>query len=248
MADLYKQGYRIVLAHGGGYYVTNLMEKLGKQPVFVKSPSGVVSRYTDWDTLWCYVMGMMWINKQLTAKLIELGANAVGVSGVDGRLLLAKRKEHLIIVDERGRQRVIDGGYTGKITEVNTTLLRSLLDLGYLPVIAPIAISEKGEMLNVDSDQVAYAITTSIRPDYTLFLLDVEGLILEGKVAEKLTAEEAERIFRESSEVTGGMKRKLYMAAQIARQGIKVILSSGLKDNPVRAALSGQGTHIAPPG
>ncbi len=248
MADLYKQGYRIVLAHGGGYYVTNLMEKLGKQPVFVKSPSGVVSRYTDWDTLWCYVMGMMWINKQLTAKLIELGANAVGVSGVDGKLLLAKRKEHIIIVDERGRQRVIDGGYTGKITEVNTTLLRSLLDLGYLPVIAPIAISEKGEMLNVDSDQVAYAITTNIRPDYTLFLLDVEGLILEGKVAEKLTAEEAERIFRESSEVTGGMKRKLYMAAQIARQGIKVILSSGLKDNPVRAALSGQGTHIAPPG
>ncbi len=224
--------------------MSQLMEKLGKQPVFVKSPSGVVSRYTDWETLWCYVMGMMWINKQLTSRLIELGVRAIGISGVDGILLLAKKKEHIIIIDERGRQRVIDGGYTGKIVSVNVELLHKLLDLGYLPVIAPIAVSEKGIMLNVDSDQVAYAIATKIQPDYAVFLLDVEGLILNGKVVQKLTAEEAERIFRESPEVTGGMKRKLYMAAQIARQGVRVIIASGLRESPIRSALEGAGTHI----
>jgi len=220
------------------------MEKLGKQPVFVKSPSGVVSRYTDWETLWCYVMGMMWLNKQLTSKLIELGVKAVGLSGIDGKLLLAKKKEHIVIVDERGRQRVIDGGYTGKIVDVNTELLDSLVESGYLPVIAPIAVDEKGIMLNVDSDQVAYAIATKIKPDYTVILLDVEGLILGGKVVSKLTADEAERIFKESPEVTGGMKRKLYMAAQIARQGIRVVISSGLVDKPVKQAIEGAGTHI----
>ncbi len=233
-----------MFVHGGGFYVTELMQKLGIQPVFVKSPSGVVSRYTDWNTLWCYVMGMMWLNKQIVSKLAELGVDAVGLSGADGKLLLAKRKEKIVIVDERGRQRLIDGGYTGKITDVNLQLITALLDLKMVPVVAPIAVDSSGVLLNVDSDQVATAIATKLRPDVVVILLDVDGLILGGKVVEKLSPEEAEKIFRESPEVTGGMKRKLYMAAQIAKEGIKVVIANGLRDRPIDSALEGSGTTI----
>ncbi len=233
-----------MFVHGGGFYVTELMQKLGIQPVFVKSPSGVVSRYTDWNTLWCYVMGMMWLNKQIVSKLTELGVDAVGLSGADGKLLLAKRKEKIIIVDERGRQRLIDGGYTGKIVDVNTKLITTLLDMNMVPVVAPIAIDSSGVLLNVDSDQVTTAIATKLKPDTVIILLDVDGLLLNGKVVEKLTPEEAEKIFKESPEVTGGMKRKLYMAAQIAKEGIRVIIANGLKENPIDNALQGQGTVI----
>ncbi len=220
------------------------MEKLGIKPTFVKSPSGVVSRYTDENTLWCYVMGMMWINKMIVSKLLELGIAAIGLSGADGKLLSAKKKEKIIIVDERGRQRVIDGGFTGKIINVNTDLLKILLNESYVPVIAPIAVDDRGTLLNVDSDQVAYMLSTSLKPDYCVVLLDVDGLILGGETVKKLSPEEAERIFKESEEVRGGMKRKLYMAAQIAKNGTKVVLSSGLRERPIREALDGAGTHI----
>jgi len=221
------------------------MEKLGIKPVFVKSPSGVVSRYTDENTLWCYVMGMMWLNKSLVSKLIQLGVPAVGLSGADGKLLLAKRKEKIIIVDERGRQRVIDGGYTGKIINVNTDLMKTLLESSYVPVIAPIAVDENGTLLNVDSDQVAYMLSITLKPDYCIILLDVDGLLIGGKTVSKLKPEEAERLFKESEEVKGGMKRKLYMASQIAREGIRTIISSGLRERPIREALGGAGTHIS---
>ncbi len=220
------------------------MEKLNIKPIFVKSPSGVVSRYTDWNTLWCYVMGMMWINKMIVSKLLELGVNAVGLSGIDGKILLAKRKENIIIVDERGRQRVIDGGYTGKIINVNVELLNTILEKGYLPVIAPIAVDSRGTMLNVDSDQVTYMISLSIKPQYCIILLDVDGLLINGKVVDKLTSQEAEKIFKESEEVRGGMKRKLYMASQIAKEGINVVLYNGLRERPIQEALEGRGTKI----
>jgi len=241
---LRNRGEKVILVHGGGYYVTELMQKLGIQPQFVKSPSGVVSRYTDWNTLWCYVMGMMWLNKQIVSKLQELGVNAVGLSGADGKLLLAKRKEKIVIVDERGRQRLIDGGYTGKIVDVNIDLLNTLLNKDIVPVIAPIAIDSSGTLLNVDSDQVATAIATKLRPDIVTILLDVDGLILGGQVVQQLTPEEAEKIFKESPEVTGGMKRKLYMAAQIAKEGVKVVIANGLRESPIINAMQNRGTVI----
>jgi len=225
--------------------VTELMEKLGIKPVFVKSPSGVVSRYTDENTLWCYVMGMMWLNKTLVSKLTQLGVSAIGLSGADGKLLLARRKEKIIIVDERGRQRVIDGGYTGKITNVNLDLVKRMLEMNYVPIIAPIAIDEKGTLLNVDSDQVAYMLSISLKPDYCVVLLDVDGLLIGGKTVSRLSVEEAEKLFRESDEVRGGMKRKLYMASQIAKEGVKVVLGSGLRERPITEALAGAGTHIS---
>ena len=119
---------RIVLVHGGGAEVTETAAKLGKEQQFIVSPQGFRSRYTDKETMEIFTMVMAGkINKQIVAALQSQGVPAVGLSGLDGLLLKAERKKRLIIVDGRGRKKVIDGGYTGKITEVNVNLLGLLL-------------------------------------------------------------------------------------------------------------------------
>jgi len=146
----------IVLVHGGGKEVTKVTEELGKEPKFVVSPGGIKSRYTDKETAEIFTMVMSGrINKTIVLMLQKNGINAVGLSGVDGRVIQAERKKKLVIVNEKGRKQVIDGGYTGKITNVNANFIKSLLDQGYTPVISPIAISEEFDFLNVDGDRAA---------------------------------------------------------------------------------------------
>jgi malate dehydrogenase (oxaloacetate-decarboxylating) len=159
---------KVIVVHGGGDEVTEMCKKLGIEPKFVISPEGIRSRYTDRDELEVYVMVMAGkINKLIVTKLNMLGVKAVGISGADGPTLIAERKKRIVIVDERGRKRVIGGGCTGRITYVEVRLLQILLDSGYIVVVAPIAINlSEGTMLNVDGDQVAYAIaiTTLTEP------------------------------------------------------------------------------------
>ncbi|MEM2376843.1 MAG: [LysW]-aminoadipate/[LysW]-glutamate kinase, partial [Sulfolobales archaeon] len=106
----------LVVVHGGGNVVTKFCERLGVEPKFVTSPEGIRSRYTDKDELEVYVMVMAGkLNKEIVSGLVVRGVKAVGLTGADGPALLAERKKRIIIIDERGRKRVIDGGYTGKV-------------------------------------------------------------------------------------------------------------------------------------
>ena len=126
---------RFIFVHGGGIEVTEITTKLGKPQRFIVSPEGYRSRYTDRETAEIYTMVMAGkLNKQAVVALLKNGVSAVGLSGLDGLLLRAKRKKRLVIVDERGRKMVIDGGYTGTITDVNVSLLNLLMDNGYVPV------------------------------------------------------------------------------------------------------------------
>ena len=92
--------------------------------------------------------------KRVVEKLQKAGVNALGLSGVDGRLLVARRKDAIRIV-ENGRQRMLRDDYTGKIESVNAALLSMLLDAGYIPIVAPLAISHEGDAVNVDADRAA---------------------------------------------------------------------------------------------
>lgn len=228
-----------VVIHGGGCMVNSLLERLGIQPKFLRHPGGLTSRYTDLETLKVFVMAMSLINKQLVAALQARGVNAVGLTGADGAVVRAKRKEKVLVVDERGRQVVVDGGYVGRITDVAVDALTP----PPLKVLAPIALSEKGELLNVDGDQLALDVALRAGAKRLVILSDVEGLLLGGKVVPRLSPQEAKAL-AQSEEVRGGMKRKLVMAAEAASRGVEVIISSGLVDNPIDAALGGAGTHI----
>ncbi|MFH0897107.1 MAG: [LysW]-aminoadipate/[LysW]-glutamate kinase [Candidatus Bathyarchaeota archaeon] len=224
-----------IFIHGGGIEVTDIAKKLGKQQKFIISPEGFRSRYTDRETVEIYMMVMTGkLNKETVVALQRSGVSAVGLSGLDGLLVKAKRKKRLIMVDERGKKIAIDGGYTGTITEVNTSLLSLLLKSGYVPVVSPVAISEEFEPLNVDGDRFAASIAGSLRADMLILLTDVKGLIIDGKVVSKLSAFEVEGALHQ---IGHGMITKVHAALEALNQGVKeVVISSGLVENPISSA------------
>lgn len=237
------QRENIVFAHGGGDEVTEMCKKLGIEPKFVVSPEGIRSRYTDERELEVYVMVMAGkINKSIVSKLIALNIRSIGITGADGPTLIAERKKKIVVVDERGRKRVIDGGYTGRIVKVDTGLLNKLLDDKYVIVVAPIAVDNEGTLLNVDGDQAAYAIASALKASVLVILTDVEGVIINGSLVKKIAISEVDNILKD---VGFGMNRKIMLAKKAVEEGVgKVVISSGLIENPVTKALQGVGTVI----
>jgi acetylglutamate/LysW-gamma-L-alpha-aminoadipate kinase len=228
---------RFVFVHGGGIEVTEMARKLGKEQRFVVSPDGFRSRYTDRETAEIYTMVMAGkLNKQVVATLESRGVNAVGLCGLDGKLLRAERKKRLVIINERGRKMAIDGGYTGRIVGVNSDLLNLLLDGRYVPVVSPVAISEEYEPLNVDGDRTAANIAGALKADILILLTDVEGLILDGKVVSKLTLLEAGKLL---PKIGPGMVTKVHAATEALEMGVReVIIASGTSSNPISAAVN----------
>jgi acetylglutamate/LysW-gamma-L-alpha-aminoadipate kinase len=236
----------LVFVHGGADIVTEVAERMGKKQKFIVSPDGMRSRYTDRETMEIYAMVMAGkINKQLVASFQAKGMKAVGLSGADGMLLKAERKKKLVILDERGRKVAIDGGYTGRIREVNGGLLLNLLRENYVPVVAPIAIDDEYNLVNVDSDRAAAYLAGALKASCIVYCTDVEGVILDGKRVEKLTVFEAEE---ELPRIGHGMKRKVYAALEALNMGVgEVIITYGLGEKPVSSALERKvGTLIVP--
>ena len=227
----------VILVHGGGKEVTKVSEQLGKKPKFVVSPSGIKSRYTDQETAEIFTMVMSGrINKTIVRLLQKNGVDAIGLSGVDAKILQAERKKKLIIVNEKGRKQVIDGGYTGKITEVNVKFIKSLLEQGYTPVISPIAISEEYDFLNVDGDRAAAYVAGKVQADKVLFITNVDGLLMDEKLVMDLTLAEAKEI---RPKVGFGMEKKILAATEALDMGVKeAIIANGQKENPISAAIA----------
>jgi acetylglutamate/LysW-gamma-L-alpha-aminoadipate kinase len=237
---------KTVLVHGGGKEVTNVATALNKPQKFVVSPGGFRSRYTDKGTAEIYTMVMSGkINKQLVLTLQSHGIPAVGLSGLDGLLLQAERKKNLIVVDEEGRKRVIDGGYTGKICKVNVGLLTLLMNNGYLPVVAPVAVSEEFEPLNIDGDRAASYIAGSLKADRLVLLTDVQGVTLDGKLVPQMSVSEAKDNLHRAGP---GMITKIYAAMEALDMGIgEVVVCSGFGEHPISSALVHEsGTVILP--
>jgi acetylglutamate/LysW-gamma-L-alpha-aminoadipate kinase len=235
---------KIILVHGGGAEVTEIASKLGKKQKFIMSPEGFRSRYTDKETIEIYTMVMAGkMNKQIVLALESQGLPAVGLSGIDGAILKAERKTRLIIIDERGRKKVIDGGYTGKITQVNTELITLLLEKGYLPIVTPIALSQDCEPLNVDGDRTAAIIAGALKADRLILLTDVEGLMLKGERVPKIAATEVKEVL---SKIGGGMSTKIHAGLEALNQGVKeVLVTSGTTKHPITSVLNHQvGTVI----
>jgi len=239
-------GERLVLVHGGSDETNRLAEQLGHPPRFVTSPSGYTSRYTDRTTLEIFLMAAAGkLNKLLVERLQQRAVRAVGLSGLDGRILEGQRKAVIRIIED-GKQKILRDDWTGTIERVNIELLRLLLDHGYLPVIAPIASSTAGEALNVDGDRAAAAIAGALAADTLLLLTNVPGLlrsfpdedslirhIPRGEIAEYLPLAQ------------GRMKKKILGAAEALAAGTgRVILGDARVPTPISAAIQGQGTVV----
>jgi len=247
VAELVKRGEQVVLVHGGSHETNVISEKLGHPPQFVTSVSGHSSRYTDRETLEIFVMVTAGkINKLIVEQLQQLGVNAVGLSGIDGRLLEGKRKSFLRI-KEGGKRKILRGEYSGVIEQVNGGLLTTLLSAGYTPVIAPQAISHESEALNVDGDRAAAAIAAELDAETLVILTNVPGLLrdvddessLITQIPQSQAADYLDRYAK------GRMKRKVLGAVEALRDGAgQVILADGRVDQPVQSALAGNGTVV----
>ena len=247
VAALIEEGEQVVLVHGGSRETTRISEALGHPPRFVTSPSGHTSRHTDRETLEIFAMVVAGrINKLLVEHLQQLGVNAFGLCGLDGRLLEAKRKS-ILRIRENGRLKVLRGEYSGIIEIVNVDLLQTLLDAGYLPVIAPVAVSYESEALNVDGDRVAAAIGTALKAERVIILSNVPGLLRDVSDDTSLVSHVPLELAREYLDryAKGRMKRKVLGAVEALQDGVgQVIIADGRVDRPLRRALAGHGTVL----
>ena len=245
-AELLKQGNRLVFVHGGSAEANALGEALGAPPKMITSPSGYTSRYTDRKTLEIFLMAVNGkVNSLLTEQLQMLGINAFGLSGLDGRVLQATRKDSIQSV-ENGKRKIIRDDYTGKIETVNSDLLCLLLDAGYLPVIAPVAVSQKGEALNVDADRAAAMVASALKAETLILLTAVSGLMRSFPDESTLIRNLPQSQLAAANDMAQGrMKKKILGAEEALKGGVnRVIIADGRIQQPISNALSGNGTVI----
>ena len=245
VAQMWKAGQPVVLVHGASDETNQLSEKLGIPPRFVTSVSGHTSRFTDEATLDAFAMASGKLNLRIVEKLQRIGANAVGLTGVDGRLLEGQRKDAIKAVVD-GKKVMLRGDHTGTIETVNVHLLKLLLSGGYLPVVTVPSISTAGEAVNADADRAAAAIAGALQADALLILSNVPGLLRDVADPNSLVAEVPRaRLDEFAAFAQGRFKKKMLGAAEAFELGVReVVFATANAANPVQAALAGGGTHI----
>ncbi len=246
IVHLHAAGKQLLLVHGGAETTNEVATALGHPPEFVTSESGYVSRRTDRRTLeifemvYCGQLNKMWVE-----KLQMAGVNAVGLSGLDGRIFEGTRKDTLRVRID-GKRLVLRDDWTGTVERVNTHLLRTLLEAGYFPVLTPPAASAKGEAINVDGDRAAAMLAAAFQAEALLILSNVPGLLRhfpdEASLIRAIPRAKADD-FMQFAE--GRMKKKVMGAVEAISEGVqKVIFADGRSEQPIRQALAGAGTHI----
>jgi len=245
-AELLKQGEKLVFVHGGSAEANLLGEAVGTPPKFITSPSGYTSRYTDRKTLEIFLMAVNGkVNTLLVEQLQRLGVNALGLSGLDGKLMQANRKDSIQSI-ENGKRKIIRDDYTGKIEVVNDSLLHLLINNGYLPVIAPVAASMQGEALNVDADRAAAMVAAALQAETLILLTAVPGLMKNFPDESSLIHQIPQNQLPAALEAAQGrMKKKVLGAEEALKGGVgKVIIADGRIPNAISNALAGNGTVI----
>jgi acetylglutamate kinase len=218
-----KAGHAIVVVHGGGAAVTSWLARSGLEAKFVRG-----LRVTDAATLEVVVAVLAGlVNKTLVAELSALGAPAIGLSGADNMVLQARTQDP-------------DLGFVGEIHRVNPAPIEELLRLGYLPVLAPIAIDPAdGQLLNTNADTAAGAIAAALQAERLVFLTDVEG-VLDGdkRLLSSLSSDAARKLIAEGV-AAGGMIPKLEAAIHAASAGCETRIIDGTGAGMLARILAG---------
>jgi len=247
VADLVGDGHDVVVVHGGSTALDETLERLGMEPEYVETPSGVVGRFTDAETMAVFEMVFGQLNTDLVVGLQAAGADAVGLNGTDGRLLTGRRKSAVRVLED-GKKKIRRGDHSGTIDSVNADLLGGLLDGGYTPVVGPPMLADDGTAVNTDADRAAAAVAAAL--DATLVLLtDVPGVLADPDDPDTLIEAVETPADRETLEAAaeGFMRRKVMAATEaLAGGATEVVVADANVEAPVSAALDGGGTHVLP--
>jgi acetylglutamate/LysW-gamma-L-alpha-aminoadipate kinase len=256
----------VVVVHGGSTAVDDLLSELGRDPEYVETPDGVVGRFTDAEAMDAFTMALAGgVNTDLVVALQNVGVDAVGLSGVDGRLLMGPRKSAVRVVED-GKRKIRRGDHSGRTEQVNTDLLRCLLDAGHTPVCSPPMLGvEAGPetsstndgtktmdnhylAANTDADRAAARVAAALGADLVV-LTDVPG-VLESvddpdSVVDRVTTPGG--LARLETAAEGFMTRKVMAAREALEGGAESVTIAGADgDHPVRAALDDSGTTVLP--
>jgi len=210
-------GIRVVLVHGGGPEITEKMQALGKQPKFV---GGL--RITDEETLEIAQMVLVGkINSNIVSLIAKCGGKAVGISGNDGNLIIA-RKMTPQKVSVEGREQEVDLGHVGEIEEINPAVLHTLLEKRYIPVVAPLAIDRNGQSLNINADTAAGEIAIALNAYKLINMTDVDGIMDRARILvyRRLKASEAVKLIT-NGEVSEGMIPKVSSIVGAVKGGVE---------------------------
>ena len=234
LALLHQVGIRVCVVHGGGKQLTELAEQMGVEQTIING-----RRVTDDATLDMAKMIFAGkINTDILAALRNHGAEAVGLSGVDGNIVHAERRPVKEILNRAtGERERVDFGHVGDILEIDDRLLRVLLDQDYLPVVSPLGADSDGRVFNINADTIAAEIAIRLRAEKLILLSDVDGIYLRrddpASKLSRLTIADIERLVAEGV-ATGGMIPKLQSIADLLRRGVR---SAHVIDGGARNAL-----------
>ena len=202
-------GVKVVLVHGGGPEISETLSALGKKSEFVDG-----LRVTDEETVGVVQMVLAGkVNKSLVSLIGSLGGKAMGLSGMDGQMLIAKQKDDV-------------HGYVGEITEVNTAPILDLLEKGYIPVISTLATDAQGQSYNVNADTAAARIAGALGAESLITMTDIAGLLRDkddpSSLIRALNVSEAPELMR-SGVISGGMIPKVDCCIDAIRRGVKKV-------------------------
>lgn len=233
-------GINPVIVHGGGPAINKTLDRLNIEADFVDG-----LRVTDKETMEIVEMVLSaQINKEIVALINKMQASAVGISGKDGNLIKAKKKE---FADPNK-----DLGFVGEVEEVDPTLVKKLIEDGYIPVIAPVGINDKGEGLNINADSAAGELAAALEAEKLIYLTDVDGIRYdaedESTRVSQLNFKEIEE-WIENEKIQGGMLPKVRGCMRAVESGvIRTHILNGLVAHPLLLEIftdQGVGTMIS---
>jgi acetylglutamate/LysW-gamma-L-alpha-aminoadipate kinase len=234
VAAMVHTGTRVVMVHGGSADIEDLTRRLGLAKRTVTAPDGVTTRYTDAATLDVVTLALAGRAKpRLVGELVRGGVAAIGLTGVDGGLLRARRKRaHRAVVD--GRTVVVRDNHSGVVTDVDTGLLRRLLDAGLTPVVSPPVLAEDGRPVNADADRVAAAIAGALGASTLLLLTGAPGVLADPEDETSVLPVYELPPEGPAPRLGGGMAMKLVAAREALRAGVcRVVIADGRRPRPL---------------
>ena len=243
---------KIIFVHGANAARDQLAIDLNSPTKRIVSPSGMTSVHTDERAIEILTMAYAGlINKKWVSHFIKNNIKAVGLSGIDGQLLVGQRKKVLIsqVEDTNGisKKVLIRNTYTGRVNKVNTDLLNILLNSGYLPVITQPAVTEDGVMINTDNDLNSALIASEMKAERMVMLFEAPGMMKDindpNSLIRKISRAELPNLLQYAK---GTMKKKVIGAMEALDNGVTEIYwgDSRIK-NPISNALAGKGTIIS---
>jgi acetylglutamate kinase len=212
-------GIHPIIVHGGGPEITEKMERMGKKPEFV---GGL--RITDDETLEIARMVLVGnINTEIVSLIGRHGGKGIGLSGKDGKLIIAKKKPFQKVMIENVEHEV-DLGWVGDTEIINTEILNIVTREGYIPVISPIAMDVKGKALNLNADTIAGDIAAALSAKKLILMTDVPGVLRDpsdrSSRISRVTLEDVEHLIR-TGVISGGMIPKMRGAATAVDSGVE---------------------------